>query len=144
VDDVANFVSNPRLPFVGWSAFAHKGGIHVHAVASDPTTYEHVDPALVGNERHILVGELSGRSNVVERARELGFDLDPRRPAARTVAERIKSTSIVAFHRLASNGAVPALLLERNGSFADETSGLSRATTASTSSSASARRPGSP
>jgi 2-isopropylmalate synthase len=90
VDDVANVVSNPRLPFVGWSAFAHKGGIHVHAVAGDPTTYEHVDPALVGNERHILVGELSGRSNVVERARELGFDLDPRGGAAKAVADRIK------------------------------------------------------
>jgi 2-isopropylmalate synthase len=91
VDDVANVVSNPRLPFVGWSAFAHKGGIHVHAVAADPTTYEHVDPALVGNERHILVGELSGRSNVVERARELGFDLDPRGAAAKAVADRIKA-----------------------------------------------------
>jgi 2-isopropylmalate synthase len=91
VDDVANVVSNPRLPFVGHSAFAHKGGIHVHAVASDPTTYEHVDPALVGNERHILVGELSGRSNVVERARELGFELDPRGTTAKVVADRIKA-----------------------------------------------------
>ena len=90
VDDVANVPSSPHLPFVGADAFAHKGGIHVHAVAADPSTYEHVDPALVGNARRILVSELSGRSNVVERARALGLELDPHGETARIVAERIK------------------------------------------------------
>ncbi len=82
--------SNPRLPFVGDAAFAHKGGIHVQAVALDPSTYEHVDPAVVGNERRILVSELSGRNNVIERARQLGLELDPESPVAREVAGKIK------------------------------------------------------
>jgi 2-isopropylmalate synthase len=90
VDDVANVTPNQRLPFVGDSAFAHKGGIHVHAVAADPTTYEHLDPAVVGNRRHIVVSEQSGRSNIVERARELGLEVDPASPAAKAVAARIK------------------------------------------------------
>ncbi len=88
VDEVANVAPNPRAPFVGFAAFAHKGGIHVHAVAADPTTYEHVDPALVGNERRILVSELSGRSNVVQRARELGIELDA--DVAGEVARKLK------------------------------------------------------
>jgi hypothetical protein len=62
----------------------------VHAVAADPTTYEHVDPSVVGNERRILVSELSGRSNVVERARQLGLELDPDGDAARELAAKIK------------------------------------------------------
>jgi 2-isopropylmalate synthase len=76
VDEVAHVPVNKRLPYVGEDAFAHKGGIHVHAVAADPATYEHVEPASVGNERHVLVSELSGRSNVLERARALGLELD--------------------------------------------------------------------
>ena len=90
IDSVANLPPNPRLPFVGSAAFAHKGGIHVQAVALDPTTYEHVDPAVVGNARHILVSELSGRNNVIERARELGVELDPDSAVAREVASKIK------------------------------------------------------
>jgi tRNA A37 threonylcarbamoyladenosine synthetase subunit TsaC/SUA5/YrdC len=90
IDDFANLEPNPRLPFVGSAAFAHKGGIHVQAVALDPTTYEHVEPGSVGNERRILVSELSGRNNVVERARELGLDLDADGDVARQVAAKIK------------------------------------------------------
>ena len=89
-DDLADMASNPRLPFVGDAAFAHKAGIHVQAVALDPSTYEHVDPAVVGNERRILVSELSGRNNVIERARELGLELDSESPVAREVAAKIK------------------------------------------------------
>jgi 2-isopropylmalate synthase len=90
VDDVANVAPNPRLPFVGYAAFAHKGGIHVQAVSIDPRTYEHVDPHVVGNERRVLVGELSGRNNVAERARALGIDLAADDPVARSVAAKLK------------------------------------------------------
>ena len=90
VDDIANVDPNPRLPFVGAAAFAHKGGMHVHAIAADPRTYEHLDPGAVGNERHIVVSEQSGRSSVVERARELGLEVDPATPAAAAVAARLK------------------------------------------------------
>ena len=90
VDEVANVVPNRRLPFVGASAFSHKGGIHVHAVALHPSTYEHIDPALVGNERHVLISELSGRSNVLEKAQQLGLPLEKDSPAVRSVVQTIK------------------------------------------------------
>ncbi len=65
VYETANLQLRSNQPFVGQSAFAHKGGMHVHAVAKAAHTYEHLDPALVGNERRILVSELSGRSNII-------------------------------------------------------------------------------
>jgi 2-isopropylmalate synthase len=64
VYEMANLNLRSNQPFVGQSAFAHKGGMHVHAIARATSTYEHIDPALVGNERRILVSELSGRSNI--------------------------------------------------------------------------------
>ena len=76
VDDIANVAPNPRQPFVGRVAFAHKGGIHVHAVARDPSNYEHLDPAVVGNVRRIMVSELSGRATIAELARELDVDIE--------------------------------------------------------------------
>jgi 2-isopropylmalate synthase len=90
VDEIANVIPNRRLPFVGAASFAHKGGIHAHAVAIAPSTYEHIDPALVGNERHVLISELSGRGNVLEKARRLGLELDKDSPAVRAVVRTIK------------------------------------------------------
>jgi 2-isopropylmalate synthase len=76
VYETANMFPPDGQPFVGPAAFAHKGGMHVHAVSRDPSTYEHVDPALVGNVRHVLVSELSGVSNITFKARDLGIDVD--------------------------------------------------------------------
>jgi 2-isopropylmalate synthase len=90
IEAMARVVPNPRLPYVGEAAFAHKGGVHVHAVAADARTYEHVDPASVGNERKVLVSELAGRRSIVERARSLGFELDQDSPVATEVMRRIK------------------------------------------------------
>jgi 2-isopropylmalate synthase len=67
VYELANMNFRPGQPFVGASAFAHKGGMHTHAVAKDPTTYEHIDPAAVGNERRVLVSELSGHSTILSK-----------------------------------------------------------------------------
>jgi 2-isopropylmalate synthase len=75
-DEVANLQPNPSQPFTGTSAFAHKGGLHVAAVLKDPDTYQFIEPTLVGNERRMLVSELSGRHNILSKARELGFDID--------------------------------------------------------------------
>jgi len=72
VDEIANLNPDPHRPFVGASAFAHKGGIHVSAVLRNPSTYEHITPELVGNRRKVLVSELAGKSNVLYKARELG------------------------------------------------------------------------
>jgi 2-isopropylmalate synthase len=76
VSELANMSHAANMPFVGESAFAHKGGIHVNAVMKNPKTYEHVDPELVGNTRRVLVSDLSGRSNVYYKASEFGIDLN--------------------------------------------------------------------
>ncbi len=66
----------PGQPFVGTSAFAHKGGMHVHGVRKNASSYEHIDPAAVGNERRVLVSELSGKSNIAEKLGEYGLEQD--------------------------------------------------------------------
>lgn len=78
VDEIANKRHNRHQPFVGRSAFAHKGGIHVSAVQKNPMTYEHIDPELVGNRRRVLVSDLSGRSNIIYKAKEYNLDLGTR------------------------------------------------------------------
>ena len=76
VYEIANMHFRNGQPFVGPSAFAHKGGMHVHAVAKAASSYEHIDPVLVGNERRILVSELSGRSNIIALATKLNLEQD--------------------------------------------------------------------
>jgi hypothetical protein len=76
VYETANMNYRNNQPFVGISAFAHKGGMHVHAVVRNTVTYEHIDPSLVGNERRILISELSGRSNIATKTSRLGLHLD--------------------------------------------------------------------
>jgi 2-isopropylmalate synthase len=93
VSELANMTHPMQLPFVGESAFAHKGGIHVNAVAKDPKTYEHVLPEQVGNARRILISDLSGKSNVHFKASQFGIDLDrikERSRATREILRRLK------------------------------------------------------
>ena len=80
--ETANLAPNPRQPYVGASAFAHKGGIHVAAVLKVEHSYQHIDPTLVGNERRVLVSELSGRGNLVYKAQEFGVDASKEEVAA--------------------------------------------------------------
>lgn len=75
--EVANLSLDPHKPYVGKSAFRHKAGLHASAVARDPNSYHHVDPKLVGNEPSVAVSELSGKSNVVAKAKEFGINLSP-------------------------------------------------------------------
>jgi 2-isopropylmalate synthase len=75
VSETANMIPLNSRPFVGKSAFAHKGGIHVNAIMKDPRAYEHMDPALVGNKRRVLVSDMSGKSNVEYKAKEMGIEL---------------------------------------------------------------------
>jgi len=91
IDELANLEPNKRQPFVGQSAFAHKGGLHVAAVAKRADTYEHIDPALVGNTQRVLVSDLSGRSNLVAKAAEFGIDLEAAPQAVPVLLERLKA-----------------------------------------------------
>lgn len=90
VGEVANLVSHSYQPFVGHSAFAHKGGIHVSAIARNPETYEHIRPELVGNERRVLVSELSGLSNLQSQAESFGISVEGRTEELRKLLNHIK------------------------------------------------------
>jgi len=90
VDEVANQRPSGRAPFVGSAAFAHKGGIHVNAVNKLAASYEHIEPALVGNHQRVLVGELAGRANIMLKARTLGLKLEEKSPEALKVLDKIK------------------------------------------------------
>ena len=90
VNEVANCRPDKFAPFVGSSAFAHKGGMHVDAVAKHAAAYEHIHPLAVGNQQNILVSELAGRSNVLIKAKQLGFDLAKTDPVLLRILSLIK------------------------------------------------------
>jgi 2-isopropylmalate synthase len=112
LDETANIRPNPRLPWVGAAAFSHKGGTHVNAVQKVIRSYEHIDPALVGNSRHVLISDLAGRSNIVMKARELGFDVSNSTPELRTMLARIKELEHQGYEFESADGSL-ALLIRR-------------------------------
>jgi 2-isopropylmalate synthase len=112
VDEIANLRPNPRLPWVGAAAFSHKGGQHVNAVQKLVSSYEHIDPALVGNSRHVLMSELAGRSNVILKARELGFDVSKETPELNAMLRRVKQLEHEGYEFEAADGSL-ALLIRR-------------------------------
>jgi 2-isopropylmalate synthase len=88
--ELANLEPNKRQAYVGLSAFAHKGGVHVAAVQKNARTYEHIDPELVGNRQRVLVSDLSGRSNILYKAQEFGVDAEEIKPSVRKVLAEVK------------------------------------------------------
>jgi 2-isopropylmalate synthase len=90
VDEIANVRHDPRRPWVGQTAFAHKGGMHVHAIGRAACSYEHIDPASVGNFRRVLISDMSGRTNILMKATELGFKLTNDTPELKPILNRIK------------------------------------------------------
>lgn len=90
LDERLNRAPNRGAPYVGESAFAHKGGLHVSAVEKDPQSYEHLVPELVGNRRHIVVSDQAGRSNILARFREIGIDIDPSDAKVSRLVEIVK------------------------------------------------------
>jgi 2-isopropylmalate synthase len=90
VAEIANLSLPLQQPFVGYGAFAHKGGQHVAAVLKNSDAYQHIDPGVVGNEPHVLVSELSGRGNILAKAREFGLELDRDDPHTRWLVQHLK------------------------------------------------------
>jgi 2-isopropylmalate synthase len=90
VAEIANLALPLQQPFVGYGAFAHKGGQHVAAVLKHKDAYQHIEPGLVGNEPHVLVSELSGRGNVLAKAREFGLELDRDDPHTKWLVQHLK------------------------------------------------------
>ncbi len=112
VDEIANFRHNPHQPWVGQTAFAHKGGMHVNAVQKVARSFEHIDPAVVGNRRRVLVSDLAGRSNIVMKAQELGFRVTNDTPELKTILARIKELEHEGYEFEAAEASL-ALLISR-------------------------------
>jgi 2-isopropylmalate synthase len=114
-DELLNFTANPDKPYVGRNAFAHKGGMHVAGVAADPSTFEHIDPDVVGNRREVLISELSGKGTVHARARDAGIALDD--GSASRVIERVKEHEHRGYHYEAADGSFELLLRKETGDY---------------------------
>jgi 2-isopropylmalate synthase len=110
ISEVVNLAPNDHAPFIGRSAFAHKGGIHVSAVERNPLTYEHIDPKAVGNQRRIVVSDQSGLSNVLAKARTFGINLDKDNPATRQILERLKTLEHEGFQFEAAEASFELLI----------------------------------
>ncbi len=97
VNELANLPHNRYQPYVGESAFAHKGGIHVSAVKKNPVTYEHITPDKVGNIRRILISDQSGRSNILHKARQWGLNLEPDDPLLASIISELKELENIGY-----------------------------------------------
>ncbi len=117
IDEVANQHPNIRAPFIGQASFAHKGGTHVNAINKLIHSYEHIDPTLVGNCRRVLVGELSGRTNVMLKARELGFEIEEKSDMSRAILDRVKALESDGYEFESADASFELLLLREVGQF---------------------------
>jgi 2-isopropylmalate synthase len=97
LDEILNQKSNRRSAYVGASAFAHKGGLHVSAVSKDPKTYEHVDPSLVGNLRNIIVSDQAGKSNIMSRLEKYGIKINKNDPKVQILLTEVKDREFVGY-----------------------------------------------
>jgi len=110
VDEIANVRHDPRQPWVGQTAFAHKGGMHVHAIGRVARSYEHIDPQAVGNQRRVLVSDMSGRTNILMKAAELGFKLEPDAPETRAITTEVKGLENQGYEFEAAEGSLALLI----------------------------------
>jgi 2-isopropylmalate synthase len=117
VSEVANVRPLPFRPFVGGSAFAHKGGVHVNAVAKNPQAYEHIRPERVGNHQRVLASDLAGKSTIAWKARELGVDLGENDEVSRKIVREIKRLEDQGFQFDAADGSLSLLMKKITGAF---------------------------
>jgi 2-isopropylmalate synthase len=115
VDEICNVAPDPNQPYVGRNAFAHKGGMHVAGIMADARTFEHMDPAEVGNDRALLISELSGKGTVQARADERGLELDE--AVAGRVVERVKALEHQGYQFEAADGSFDLLIRKETGDY---------------------------
>jgi len=124
-DELANLRPDPKAPFVGRSAFAHKGGLHANAAQKVARSYEHIDPARVGNRTRVLVSDMAGRSSLALKAKELGLELDEKRPEMKALIEQLKEREFRGYEYEAADASfrllVAAALGQRKEFFSVET-----------------------
>ena len=115
VSEIANVTPFKQSPFVGKSAFAHKGGIHVHAIMKNPVAYEHMDPEQVGNRRRVLVSDLSGKSNIEYKSREMGIKLGGNGYDSHRIVAEIKRLEDQGYQFDAAEGSLELLIKKITG-----------------------------
>ena len=109
-DELANLRPDTKTPYVGTSAFAHKGGLHANAAQKVKSSYEHIDPALVGNRTRVLVSDMAGRSSIAMKAKELGFELDEKSPAMKGLIDELKELEFRGYEFEAADASLKLLL----------------------------------
>jgi 2-isopropylmalate synthase len=110
LDELANLRPDTKTPYVGASAFAHKGGLHANAAQKVKRSYEHVDPSLVGNHTRVLVSDMAGRTSLVIKARDLGYQLDEKSPAMKKLIEEIKDLEFHGYEFEAADASLKLLI----------------------------------
>ncbi len=110
ISETANMIPRNSRPFVGNSAFAHKGGIHVNAIMKQPIAYEHVNPEIVGNKRRVLVSDLSGKSNIEYKARELAVNIETNGVDPKKIVDEIKNLEHEGYQYDTADGSFKILL----------------------------------
>lgn len=115
VDEIANQAHWNHQPYVGQSAFAHKGGVHVAAIQKNRATYEHIEPEVVGNWRRILISDLSGKSNILFKAKEFGIDIDGGDPKIKKILGDLKSLENLGYQYEGAEGSFELLMHDALG-----------------------------
>jgi len=125
VSDIANMPPLNERPFVGRSAFAHKGGVHASAILKKPLAYEHIEPGTVGNKRRVLVSDLSGKSNIEYKANEMGLALGGNSYDSQKIVKEIKQMEDQGYQFDAAEGSLELLMKKTTGQFREPFSLLS-------------------
>src|SRR5580692_48716 len=115
ISEVTNVSPNTHQPYTGLSAFAHKAGIHASAVKVDPMLYQHIDPALVGNDMRMLVSDMAGRASIELKGRELGYDLSDNKQAIASVTDKVKDLEARGYTFEAADASFELLLRNELG-----------------------------
>lgn len=117
ISDIANIPPVPYSPYVGRSAFAHKGGVHVSAITKNAAAYEHIKPELVGNKQRVLVSDMAGKRNIEYKAREMGINLGADKHISKNIVNRIKEIEDKGYQFDAAEGSLALLIKKATGEF---------------------------
>ncbi|MEL7052978.1 MAG: citramalate synthase, partial [Cyanobacteria bacterium J06588_5] len=115
ISEIVNLAADDHAPYVGRSAFAHKGGIHISAVERNPKTYEHIEPGAVGNDRRIVVSSSSGASTVLSKAKSYGIQIAKDNPAMREIIDTVKEMESNGYQFEAAEASFEMLMLKALG-----------------------------
>jgi len=117
IAEIANFKLNPAMPYVGKSAFAHKGGMHIDGVSKSPHSFEHIDPEIVGNERKFLTSEVSGRSTILSIIKKIAPNIEKNSPETDLVIQKLKELEYQGYQFEGADGGFELLIRKTLGKY---------------------------